>query len=131
MKTNSNLNLSTYRKPNGVRTSGATSVRMPDGTRISMKERFFEELEDYLSRSAAAEGRIRLILPAEALKLHSETIRVFNEFKYVMDRKLYDDEFHTKKASTFAELHSLKGELENTLREFLRTEHLLVEARAE
>ena len=25
MKTNSNLNLSTYRKPNGVRTSGATS----------------------------------------------------------------------------------------------------------
>ena len=26
MKTNSNLNLSTYRKPNGVRTSGATSI---------------------------------------------------------------------------------------------------------
>ena len=106
-------------------------VQMPDGTRISMKDRFFEELDDYLARSAAAEGKVRLILPAKALNLHSETIRVFNEFKRVMDRKLYDDEFHTQKASTFAELHALKGELEETLREFLRTEHLIAEARAQ
>lgn len=107
------------------------AVELTDGTRVSMKDRFFEELDDYLARSAIAEGKIRLILPANALKLHGETIRVFNEFKRVMQRKLYDDEFHNKKASIFAELHLLKDELEKALREFLRTEHLLAEARAE
>ena len=106
------------------------AVELPDGTRIRMKEKFFEELDDFLLRSAAAEGRIRLILPVRALELHSETLRVFNEFKRVMERKLYDDEFHTKKAATFMELHLLKDQLEKVLREFLRTEHLLAETNA-
>ena len=107
------------------------AVELPDGTRVSMKDRFFGELDDYLARSAAAEGRIRLILPAKALTLHSETLRVFNEFKRVMERKHYDDEFHTKKTAAFMELHSLKEELEKVLRDFLRTEHLLAETSAQ
>jgi hypothetical protein len=106
------------------------AVQLPDGTRVSMKEKFFEELDDFLVRSAAAEGRIRLILPVRALELHSETLRVFHDFKRVMERKLYDDEFHTKKAATFMELHALKEQLEKVLREFLRTEHLLAETSA-
>lgn len=103
------------------------AVELPDGTRLSMKERFFEELDDYLARSAAMEGRLRLLLPSKALALHSETIRVFNDFKRVMDRKLYDEEFHRRKAETFSELHSLKEQLESALHDFLRTEHLLAE----
>lgn len=102
-------------------------VELPDGIRVSMKDRFFEELEDYLVRSAASEGQLRLILPKRALAIHSETIRVFNEFKRVMDRKLYDDEFHSRKTAAFSELHLLKEQLEATLRDFLRTEHLLAE----
>jgi hypothetical protein len=107
------------------------AVQLPDGTRVSMKDKFFEELDDYLARTGAAEGRIRLILPARALGLHSETLRLFNEFRRVMERKLYDEEFHTRKSAVFMELHSIKEELEKVLREFLRTEHLLAETGAQ
>ena len=105
------------------------AVELPDGKRVSMKDRFFEELEDYLVRSAVNEGQLRLILPSKALAIHSETIRVFNDFKRVMERKHYDEEFHRGKTSAFLELHELKEQLELTLRDFLRTEHLLVETR--
>ena len=105
------------------------AIELPDGKRVSMKDQFFEQLKDYLARSAQDEGQLRLILPSKVLAIHSETIRVFNEFKRVMERNLYDEDFHIGKTSAFLELHELKEQLESALREFLRTEHLLAAAR--
>lgn len=47
MKTNSNLNLSTYRKPNGVRTSGATSLltrRTAKNAFLAQRKRCFDNV---------------------------------------------------------------------------------------
>lgn len=99
--------------------------QLPDGSIIKTKDVFFEQLDHYLSESKAQEGKARLVLPAHLLALHEESISVFNEFKNTMKRTMYDEVFHESKSQTFAKLHSTKERLEDGLREFLRTEHLL------
>jgi hypothetical protein len=107
------------------RAADRDATRLPDGTIKNTKEEFFEELEGYLTDAASIEGRVRLVLPAHILELHAESLDAFNAFTRVMDMKIYDEAYHRGKEVAFENLHSVKERLETSLRDFLRTEHLL------
>ena len=99
--------------------------RFDDGTIIRTKDTFWKRLEDYRAEMASLEGTARLLLPASLLELHEEGIAAFNAFKDVMLREKYDDSYHNDKRTTFAEVMRVKQKLEDNLRRFLRTEHML------
>ena len=97
----------------------------PDGSIIKTKDLFFEDLDNYLLEMKAQEGKTRLVLPKHILDLNNESISAFNEFKDVMKSNMYDDVFHASKRDAFAKIISVQERIEFSLREFLRTEHLL------
>ena len=103
--------------------------QFPDGSIMRTKDEFFENLGRYLFESKAQEGKARLVLPLPLLALHEESIDAFNKFKDVMKRTLYDDTYHEAKRQAFAEVDSIKSQLEAGLRDFIRTENMLGEQR--
>lgn len=107
------------------RAANADAHRLPDGTITTTQDEFFDALDDFLVEWAAKEGKIRLLLPSKILELHVEAIDCFNVFKKSVDGFRKDDKTRQAKVEAFRELENVKSQLENALREFLRTEKLL------
>ena len=107
------------------RATNADAFRQSDGGITNTKDEFWEELDEYLADTAMQEGRVRLVLPSHILDIHGQGLDAFNEFKRVMEMTQYDEVFHRKKREAFATVHEVKERLERSIREFIRTEHLL------
>lgn len=74
---------------------------------------------------ADLEGSARLLLPSSLLELHEESIAAFNAFKDVMKHTTYDDKYQLDKREAFARILEIQARLEDGLRKYLRTEHML------
>ena len=107
------------------RAAGAEGFRQPNGSVIDTKEEFLDSLDTYLAESNEIEGKVRLILPGNLLKLHEELIGEFNRFRRVIQDFTSTETHPREKDAVFASIHELKTKLETGVREFLRTEHLL------
>jgi len=106
------------------RSAAADAHRVGDKITFT-KDEFFENLDGFLDRWKQHEGSIRLILPSPLRALHGEAIDSFNQFKDVMKRFYADDSLRREKEQAFQAIDEVKQKLEQALREFLRTEHLL------
>jgi hypothetical protein len=89
------------------------------------KDEFIASLGKFLSEWAEKEGRIRLLLPSPLLALHERAVGQFNEFKRAVHDFTPAEPAPRRKELVFREIDEIKAELENGLREFLRTESLL------
>lgn len=99
--------------------------RYEDGTVVKTRDIFWNNLEKYREDMADIEGMARLLLPASLLGLHEESMDAFNAFKDAMKHKQYDEKYQTDKQEAFARVHEVKKNLEEGLRKYLRTEHML------
>lgn len=99
--------------------------QFPDGRIVKTRDTFWEKLDAWRSDMAALEGSARLLLPSSLLELHEESISAFNQFKDVMNRTVYDNQYHSDKEEAFARIEDVKLRLEAGLRQFLRTEHMV------
>lgn len=107
------------------RAANADGHQLPDGRITSTQDEFLEALDSFLTDWAAQEGKIRLLLPSRILALHAEAIDSFNVFKRAVEGFRKDDATHQAKVEAFRKIESVKSQLEDALREFLRTEKLL------
>jgi hypothetical protein len=108
------------------RAASSDAVRaIPDGPIVFTKDEFFSNLEVFLAEWDAQEGKIRLLLPAKLLELHSEAIDAFNDFKDAVADFRKDDPTRKAKEEAFSKVERVKIQVETALREFLRTENLL------
>lgn len=107
------------------RAANADGHRLPDGTITSTQDEFLEALDSFLIDWATQEGKIRLLLPSRILALHGEAIDSFNVFKRAVEGFRKDDATRKAKVEAFRKVESVKSQLEDALREFLRTEKLL------
>ncbi|WP_211466863.1 hypothetical protein [Collimonas silvisoli] len=101
------------------------ALKQPDGTIIKTKDVFFDQLEALLIEFREGEGRIRLVLPEHLLSIHEDSIAAFNDFKNAIKSDIYDDKYHRDIREAFARVIEVKRTMEDGLREFFRTEHLL------
>ena len=107
------------------RTANADAHRQPDGTITFTQDEFLENLDTFLIEWAVLEGKIRLLLPSKILEIHSEAIDCFELFKHSVVDFHKDDVTRQAKKDAFEKIESVKSRLEESLREFLRTEKLL------
>ncbi|ABE46054.1 hypothetical protein [Polaromonas sp. JS666] len=107
------------------RTANADAHRQPDGKITFTQDEFLANLDVFLVDWAAQEGEIRLLLPSKLLELHGEAIDCFNRFKHSVENFRKDDVTRKAKEDAFVQIESVKSRLEESLREFLRTEKLL------
>jgi hypothetical protein len=107
------------------RADSADAHRQPDGKITFTKDEFLSDLDTFLVDWAAQEGKIRLLLPSRILALHTEAVDCFNRFKRAIDDFCEDEESHIEKKEAFLAVHDVKSRMEESLREFLRTEKLL------
>jgi hypothetical protein len=107
------------------RTASANAHRKPDGQVTYTKEEFFPKLDQFISDWATTEGKLRLLLPSKVLPIHLEAIERFNQFKQAVDEFRNDEESRKKKEEAFKAIEDIKNQMEEALREFLRTEKLL------
>lgn len=106
------------------RAAGADGHRQPNGEITNTRDEYLEKLDEFLDEWAHGEGRIRLLLPEQALKLHQEAIDCFNRFTHAVKGFQKDEKTRAEKTAAFAEVERVKKELERTLRQFMRTERL-------
>ena len=99
--------------------------RFEDGTIINTRETFWNNLDRYRQEMADLEGSARLLLPSSLLELHEDSIAAFNAFKEVMKRTTYDDKYQSDKREAFSRILGIQAKLEDGLRNYLRTEHML------
>lgn len=107
------------------RTANVDAHRQPDGQIIYTKDEFLSALDTFLSDWADQEGKIRLLLPLKTLALHSKAIDCFNRFKRAVDNFRGDEETRNEKTEAFQAIDNVRTQIEETLRDFLRTEKLL------
>lgn len=108
------------------RTASADAHRKShDGELVYTKDQFIKLLDEHLIEWASQEGRIRLLLPSKILELHEKSVEKFNQFKHAVGEFSPAEGTPRKKELAFNEIHEIKLQLEEGLREFLRTESLL------
>lgn len=107
------------------RTANADAIRETDGRISYTKDEFLAALDEFLVDWAAQEGKIRLLLPFTVLVLHCEAVDCFNRFKQAVDGFQENEETRKEKMDAFLAVDSVKSKMEEALRDFLRTEHLL------
>lgn len=105
------------------RTAGADAFRTPDGTISMTKDEFLKKIDAFLPEWSEQEPHIRLFLPTPMLKVHSNAICAFNEFKKSIDAFDKSEKAHESKAKAFHSVQTVKEEMESGLRTFLRTDH--------
>lgn len=103
----------------------ADAIKNPDGSITNTKITFDSQLDEFLKKWSAQEGKIRLLLPAEILSTHEESIKAFNEVRAAVNKFKNSNETRAVKLAAFENLHRVKNEMEKLLRAFLRTESLL------
>lgn len=109
------------------RTALADAHRKLPGSELKYtKDEFIDSLNEFLADWSEKEGRIRLLLPSNLLEIHEESVSKFNEFKRSVQDFKTEESFPRKKETVFREIDEIKNKLENGLREFLRTENLLM-----
>ena len=107
------------------RATNADGHRAPDGSITKTKDDFFDGLDLYLVELKEQEGRLRLLLPSNILKIYEESFDAFNNFKGAMKKFKNTGDAREAKRVAFAEVNRVKSEMEAAIREFLRTENLL------
>jgi len=107
------------------RASGADAHKQPDGSVTFTKDDFFNSLDTHLAEWSDREGKIRLLLPTPILGTHMEATDAFNIFKRALKEFDTSEESRQAKKNAFLVIDSVKGKLEQQLRDFLRTERLL------
>ncbi|MCK9532570.1 MAG: hypothetical protein M0R77_18820 [Gammaproteobacteria bacterium] len=107
------------------RAANADAYRSSEGEITFTQDEFLAGLDSFLTDWSAQEGKIRLLLPSEALAVHSEAIDAFNRFKRSVVGFRKDDETRKAKQDAFASIEDVKRRMEDTIRKFLRTEKLL------
>ena len=103
----------------------ADAIRSPDGSITNTRTIFDSQLDAFLEKWSAQEGKIRLLLPAEILSTHEKSIEAFNEVRAAVSKLNKSNETRAVKLAAFENLHKVKNEMEKLLRAFLRTESLL------
>jgi len=106
------------------RAAKADGHRLADSSITNTKREYLEGLEAFIVEWSQSEGKIRLLLPEQALKLHEDAINSFNRFTQSVKDFRNTPETRGNKTLAFAEVERVKMELERTLRQFLRTEKL-------
>jgi hypothetical protein len=106
------------------RAASADAYQQPDGAISHTKEEYLNNLEGFLSEWAENEGKIRLLLPEQALQLHEESVECFNKFTRAVKDFRKTEETRAAKIEAFVEIERVKKEMERMLRQFLRTEKL-------
>ena len=99
--------------------------RFEDGTIVNTRDTFWSNLDKYRQEMADLEGSARLLLPSSLLELHEDSIAAFNAFKDVMKRATYDAKYQSDKREAFSRILVIQVKLEDGLRKYLRTEHML------
>lgn len=101
------------------------ALRYEDGSIVKTRDIFWNKLDNYREEMAELEGAARLLLPSSILSLHEDGISAFNSFKDVMKRKQFDQNYHDEVREAFSRIIKTKQALEEGLRHYLRTEHML------
>ena len=89
------------------------------------RDMYLDRIEVELKEWRDFEGRIRLLLPLELLEIHQEAIGKFNELNDAIYEYDGSNELADKKRAVFEELAEIKIQLEDGLRNYLRTESLI------
>jgi hypothetical protein len=105
------------------RTEHADIFRHPEREDADAKAGFMSGIDAFAAEWNSRQGKLRLILPSKCLVLHEELITAFNEFKDAVGR--YDRNSSERRGELricFMNIDRLKGELEKSLRAYLRTD---------
>ena len=101
------------------------ATRDRDGNITDTKDKFLNALGSFLEEWLSKEGQIRLILPEPLMECHEAAINAFNRFRDAIDAFDTSPETRQEKEDAFLEIHSIKDNMEEGLRKFLRTERFL------
>jgi len=101
--------------------------RARDGTITQTSDTYKNSNDSYLKQITNIEGKIRLIFPDQLLLKHDDIVVCNNKFRDIFwesDVALSDKK--EKLLDQFKKIHTAKNNLESSLKEFLRTENLLI-----
>jgi hypothetical protein len=99
----------------------------PERGSVKTKEEYLRRIDSFKEQWNADEGKIRLLLPKRLLESHEAVLSAINRFTVAVKR--YSEADSATKLpveAAFHPLHEALRALEEGLREFLRTERLLV-----
>lgn len=100
----------------------------PDGSDRFPKKDYLDKVEAFRVDWNSDEGKLRLLLPKRILDLHEKTLSAINVFTRAIKRHTasQDDRDKDSILRAFETVHEETRRLELDLREFLRTERLLL-----
>ena len=100
----------------------------PDHSERYPKKNYLDKIEAFRADWNRDEGKLRLLLPKRILDLYEKTLSVINVFTRAIKRhtESQDDRNKAGIQSAFERVHEETTRLELDLRDFLRTERLLV-----
>lgn len=106
--------------------TNADIVRNKDGSEISTRDIYINNLDSTVNKWLDIEGKIQLILPEKLLQIHHESVDKFNNFRHTMKSYSKDNEKPKKRLkSDFEEINEIKDNLKKALKEYLRAEKVL------
>jgi archaellum component FlaC len=107
------------------RVARADIIRHPDKPDENTKKNYMDQVDNLADEWNRKQGVARILLPSNILELHETTIDKFNDFKdAVKGFDCNNQESRTKVEDCFKEIHRLKNAMENSVRQYLRSEEL-------
>jgi len=104
----------------------STHIQSPNGSIVSTKEFWEQELDEIVRDYNIQEGYIRLLLPLKIQDENSKLIDAFNEFRGIIKNEESGYEKQEKLKRLFNDkIDPCKKELESAMREFLKIEKLI------
>lgn len=104
----------------------ATHIQYSNGSMVTTKELWEQELDGIVSEYNIQEGYIRLLLPSKIQDENSKLIDAFNEFRRIIKTEEEGFEKQEKLKSIFNDkIGPCKQKLESAMREFLKIEMLI------
>lgn len=108
------------------RAARADIIQHPNRPDEDTKKRYLDEVDELADEWNRAQALARILLPSNLLALHEQAIDKFNVFKDAVKSFDRADQISRERVQCrFNDLHELKCELENGVREYLRSEALV------
>lgn len=109
------------------RTANADFYIHPEHGDVDAKQDYLDQIDSISEEWQSKQGLLRILLPHQALDLHEKAIDEFNSFKDLVkkfQKKVGEEREKTRQEliSSFNRLHEIKDDLEQCLREHLRTD---------
>ena len=107
------------------RVARADIIKHPDKPDENTKNNYMDQVDKLAEEWNRKQGVARILLPSNILELHETSIEKFNDFKdSVKGFDCNNPKSRTKVEDCFQEIHRLKDEMENRVRQYLRSEEL-------